>query len=165
MAVFSYTLPTNIVEELAELLRAYCPDTPLITIANHRWTDRRISPTEIVLAEDGVTGDLRPVNERRLIEAILVVKIRDDEIAALTHFASCFREPRLVAIDERDEPGPGNVQKQGAEEDEDEIADCGWQGGDSKIARSERQTGISTRALDVASRRGGRCCLGKLFPG
>jgi DNA-binding NtrC family response regulator len=53
VAVFSYTLPTATVEELAELLREYCPDTPLITIANQRWADRRISPTEIVLAEEG----------------------------------------------------------------------------------------------------------------
>ena len=36
VAVFSYTLPTTTVEELAELLREYCPDTPLITIANQR---------------------------------------------------------------------------------------------------------------------------------
>ena len=53
VAVFSYTLPSDTVLELSELLREYCADIPLITIANQRWTDRRISPTEVVLADDG----------------------------------------------------------------------------------------------------------------
>ena len=53
VAVLSYTLSSDTVEELAEVLRENCPDTPLITIANQRWIDRRISPTEIVLADDG----------------------------------------------------------------------------------------------------------------
>ena len=53
VAVFSYTLPSDTVLEMSELLREYCPDIPLVTIANQRWTDRRISPTEVVLADDG----------------------------------------------------------------------------------------------------------------
>ena len=52
-AVLTYTLPDEIVQELAELLRQVCPDCPLITISQTGHHDRRIHPEEVVLADDG----------------------------------------------------------------------------------------------------------------
>jgi hypothetical protein len=68
---------------------------------------------------------LRPINKWRLIEAVLVVEVRNDVIAALAHLAGGLGETGLIPIHERDRPGPGDVQKQRAEENENEIADCG----------------------------------------
>jgi len=53
VAVFSYTLPSSVVEELSDLLRDYCPDIPLISISDQRWRDRRIEPSEVVSGDDG----------------------------------------------------------------------------------------------------------------
>src|SRR5947207_4874667 len=103
---------------------------------------RRKARREIVLAEDGIARDLRPINEGRLIEAILVVEKRDNVIASLAHFAGSFGKTGLVAIDERNDPGPGDMEKKRAEENDDEIADCEWQSRDSKIGPGERQTRI-----------------------
>ena len=52
-AILTYTLPDEIVQELAELLRQVCPDCPLITISQTGHHDRRIHPEEVVLADDG----------------------------------------------------------------------------------------------------------------
>jgi hypothetical protein len=67
VAVFSYTLPSAVVEELSDLLRDYCPDIPLVSISDKRWNDRRISPTELVVADDGpaaLIAALRRVTEK-----------------------------------------------------------------------------------------------------
>ena len=43
----------------------------------------------------------------------------------LPHFARSLGETGLVTIDQRYAPDSGDVQEQGAEKDENEIADCG----------------------------------------
>lgn len=53
VAVFSYTLSSQIVEEVSDLLREHCPGCPLIAISDAARTDRRIHPDETVLADDG----------------------------------------------------------------------------------------------------------------
>lgn len=53
VAVLSYTLPAATVEELSDLLRYHCPDIPLISISNLPWNDRRIAPSEVVIADHG----------------------------------------------------------------------------------------------------------------
>ena len=53
VAVLSYTLPSTTVEELSDVLRDNCPQVPLISISDQRWPDRRISPTEVVIADEG----------------------------------------------------------------------------------------------------------------
>jgi hypothetical protein len=53
VAVFSYTLPSTTIEELSEILRDYCPDIPLISISDRPWYDRRIAPSEVVIANEG----------------------------------------------------------------------------------------------------------------
>ena len=53
IVVLSYTLSSDVVEELAEQVRQYCPRCPLIAISDTRRTDKRILPDETVFAEDG----------------------------------------------------------------------------------------------------------------
>jgi ActR/RegA family two-component response regulator len=53
IAVISYTLSNDMVKELAELIREYCPDCPLVVISGSKRMDREIGPDEMVNADDG----------------------------------------------------------------------------------------------------------------
>lgn len=53
IVVLSYTLSSDVVEELAEQVRQYCPRCPLIAISESRRADKKIFPDETVFAEDG----------------------------------------------------------------------------------------------------------------
>lgn len=53
VVVLSYTLSSEIVEELAQLVREHCPTCPLIAITDTRRLDRRIYPDETVIADEG----------------------------------------------------------------------------------------------------------------
>ena len=53
IVVLSYTLASDVVEELAEQVRQYCPSCPLIAISDTRSIDKRILPDETAFAEDG----------------------------------------------------------------------------------------------------------------
>jgi hypothetical protein len=53
VAVLSYTLPSDTVEEMAELMREYCRDCALVAITDTGRVDRKISPDAVVLADDG----------------------------------------------------------------------------------------------------------------
>ena len=52
-AILTYTLSSDTVEELAELLRQTCPGRPLICISNTGWLDRKVAPDEMVVADQG----------------------------------------------------------------------------------------------------------------
>ena len=51
--ILSYTLAADSVEELAEMVRQYCPECVLVTISQDKTLDRRINPDAIVLADHG----------------------------------------------------------------------------------------------------------------
>ena len=53
VAVFTYTLSSDTVEELAELVRQHCPDCRIITISETRNHDAKIAPDANVVADDG----------------------------------------------------------------------------------------------------------------
>jgi len=53
IAVLSYTLPSDTVQQIAELVREYRPDCPLIAISETGRVDRRVDPDETVIADDG----------------------------------------------------------------------------------------------------------------
>ncbi len=53
IAVLSYTLSSDTVQQIAELAREYCPDCPLIAISETGRVDRRVDPDETVIADDG----------------------------------------------------------------------------------------------------------------
>jgi CheY-like chemotaxis protein len=55
-AILTYTLSSDTVQELAELIGEYCPDCPIIAISNTKKEDREIDPDEIVLADEGPRG-------------------------------------------------------------------------------------------------------------
>ncbi len=68
-AILTYTLSTETVEELADLIRQNCPNCPVICVSQSKTTDARIRPDEIVLAEQGppgLIGALRRVLRRRV---------------------------------------------------------------------------------------------------
>jgi CheY-like chemotaxis protein len=56
IAVLSYTLPSDTVQQVAELVRQYRPECPLIAISESGRVDRRVAPDEIVIADDGPPG-------------------------------------------------------------------------------------------------------------
>jgi hypothetical protein len=67
IAILTYTLSSDTVQELAELIREYCADCPLIAISNSHREDREIRPDVTVLADDGpraLLAALRRVTRR-----------------------------------------------------------------------------------------------------
>ncbi len=53
VAILTYTLPNDIVQELAQLVREHCSGCPLIAISNNTRMDREIGPDVMVNADDG----------------------------------------------------------------------------------------------------------------
>jgi hypothetical protein len=53
IAVLTYTLSNEVVQELAELIREYCPECPLVVISSNRRMDREVRPDEMVDANEG----------------------------------------------------------------------------------------------------------------
>jgi DNA-binding response OmpR family regulator len=53
LAILTYTLPNDIVQELAQLVREHCPECPLLAISNNTRMDREIRPDVMVNADDG----------------------------------------------------------------------------------------------------------------
>lgn len=53
IVVLTYTLSNEMVKEIAELVREYCPDCPLVAISNSGRRDREIGPDAMVNADDG----------------------------------------------------------------------------------------------------------------
>ena len=63
VAVFTYTLSNDTVEELTELVRQHCPDCRLITISDTKFPDPKINPDANVLADDGPKALLQALRE------------------------------------------------------------------------------------------------------
>ena len=53
VAILTYTLPSDLVQEVAELVREYCPSCSLIAISDTGRVDRKVDPDETVIADDG----------------------------------------------------------------------------------------------------------------
>ena len=53
LAILTYTLPNDIVQELAQLVREHCPECPLLAISNNTRMDREIRPDVMVNADEG----------------------------------------------------------------------------------------------------------------
>src|ERR1051325_4084971 len=69
---------------------------------------------KIVLAENMIARDLCPIREGRLVEAKLIIEVRNNVITALDHLARGLRESRFVAVNQRQGPRPENVKKYAA---------------------------------------------------
>ena len=59
VAVFTYTLSSDTVEELAELVRQHCAECRLVTISETRNHDPKIDPDANVVADDGPSALLQ----------------------------------------------------------------------------------------------------------
>ena len=94
---------------------------------------------ERVFPKDPVARDLTPIGERRFVEAIAIIEIGHDIIAALDHLARSLGKTRLVAVDQGQHPAAGEMKKQAAAEEREKIAGCRLQETDSKMAQAERQ--------------------------
>ena len=64
IAVLSYTLPSRIVQEMAELIRQECPECPLLMISQNYSEDPHILPDEIVPAEQGPSALVDAIRRR-----------------------------------------------------------------------------------------------------
>jgi hypothetical protein len=67
VAVLSYTLPSDLVQEIAELVREHCPGCALVAISDTGRIDRKVDPDETVIADDGppaLIAALRRVTRR-----------------------------------------------------------------------------------------------------
>ncbi len=53
VAVLTYTLSNETVQELAAMVREYCPNCPLVAISHEKRIDRKIGPDAMVKADDG----------------------------------------------------------------------------------------------------------------
>ncbi|MBV9610755.1 MAG: hypothetical protein JO187_14425 [Acidobacteria bacterium] len=52
-AILSYTLSSDTVEELGEMIRQHLPTCPVISISRTGSVDRRLSPDETVVGDEG----------------------------------------------------------------------------------------------------------------
>jgi CheY-like chemotaxis protein len=65
VAVLSYTLSSDEVERMAELVRQACPNCPLVTISTTGRMDRRVNPDDTVLADEGPPALIRALQRLR----------------------------------------------------------------------------------------------------
>jgi CheY-like chemotaxis protein len=56
VAILTYTLPSDLIQELAERIRQHCPSCPLIAISDAQRLDNKIFPDQTVLADEGPAG-------------------------------------------------------------------------------------------------------------
>ena len=63
VAVLTYTLSNDTVEELTELLRQHWPDCRLVTISETKYPDPKINPDANVLADDGPKALIEALRE------------------------------------------------------------------------------------------------------
>lgn len=63
VAVLSYTLPNDTVQEVADHVREHCPNCPIVAIAETSRLDRRIAPDAIALAAEGPPGLLSALHK------------------------------------------------------------------------------------------------------
>ena len=61
--VVSYTLPDEVVRQLADEMREACPECSVVAIANTRVPDRTICPDRIVLADEGPAALIRALRQ------------------------------------------------------------------------------------------------------
>ena len=60
--VLSYTLPNDMVQQLADSARDFCPDCPIIAITGTSLFDRRIAPDAVAVANEGPAALLSALN-------------------------------------------------------------------------------------------------------
>ena len=59
VAILSYTMSSDVVKELADLIRQKCPECPLLTISQNAKQDPHVMPDAVVMSELGPAGLIR----------------------------------------------------------------------------------------------------------
>ena len=132
------------------------PQAKMTTAVSAAATRGREAGGKRIFPEGAEARDLEPIGERRFVETVAIVEIGHDIIAALDHLARGLRKTRLIAIDQRQRPGAGEMKKQTPTEESREIASCRLQESDSKMAGAEKQPANSRC---IKSRRSGNGCF------
>src|SRR5262249_3479041 len=78
------------------------------------------------------------VGERRLVETKAIVEIRHDIITPFDHLARGLGETRLIAVDQGQRPGAGEMKQHAPKKERAEIPSCRLQESDSKMAGAEK---------------------------
>ena len=97
-----------------------------------------------------ITGDLTPVSERRLVEAVAIIEIWHHIIAPLDHLARGLGETWFIAIDQRQRPGAREVKKQTPAEEREKLRVAGCK----RAIQRWREPKDNRQILDAQNRAG-----------
>jgi CheY-like chemotaxis protein len=68
VVVLTYTLPSETVNELADLVRQYCPGCRLVAISETGHFDERVAPDAIVIANHGPAALVEAIRRLRQLQ-------------------------------------------------------------------------------------------------
>jgi CheY-like chemotaxis protein len=68
VVVLTYTLPSETVHELADLVRQYCPGSRLVAISETGQFDERVAPDAIVIANQGPAALVAAIRRLRQVQ-------------------------------------------------------------------------------------------------
>jgi CheY-like chemotaxis protein len=68
VVVLTYTLPSETVHELADLVRQYCPGSRLVAISETGQFDERVAPDAIVVANQGPAALVAAIRRLRQVQ-------------------------------------------------------------------------------------------------
>lgn len=68
VVVLTYTLPSETVHELSDLVRQYCAECRLVTISESGRVDERVEPDAVVIANEGPAALLEAIRRLRRLQ-------------------------------------------------------------------------------------------------
>lgn len=68
VVVLTYTLPSETVNELSDLVRQYCAGCQLIAISQSGQVDERVAPDAVVIANDGPAALVEAIRRLRRLQ-------------------------------------------------------------------------------------------------
>jgi CheY-like chemotaxis protein len=68
VVVLTYTLPNETVNELADLVRQYCPACRLVAISETGHFDERVAPDAVVIANQGPAALIEAIRRLRRVQ-------------------------------------------------------------------------------------------------
>jgi hypothetical protein len=68
VVVLTYTLPSETVNELADLVRQYCPGCRLVAISEAGHFDERVAPDAVVIANQGPAALIEAIRRLRRVQ-------------------------------------------------------------------------------------------------
>ena len=68
VVVLTYTLPSETVHELSDLVRQYCAECRLVTISESGRVDERVEPDAVVIANEGPSALVEAIRRLRRLQ-------------------------------------------------------------------------------------------------